>query len=75
MLTAQLRELEADGLVARTVFTEVPLLVECEITAKVRGMGSTMEALPVWWNEYGRSLAVKPAPRGRKANAVRPKPE
>src|SRR5882672_5319634 len=49
MLTAQLRELEADGLVARTVFAEVPLRVEYAITPKARGLGPTMKALAAWW--------------------------
>ncbi|AKM05042.1 winged helix-turn-helix transcriptional regulator [Burkholderia pyrrocinia] len=75
MLTAQLRELEADGLITRTVFAEVPPRVEYAITAKARGLGPTMEALTAWWNEYGRSVPVKPATRGRKPNAVKPKPE
>lgn len=65
MLTTQLRELEADGLVSRTVFAEVPPRVEYEITQKARGLGPTMEALTLWWNEYGRSLPVKPPSRGR----------
>ncbi|MEZ2352199.1 winged helix-turn-helix transcriptional regulator [Caballeronia sp. RCC_10] len=73
MLTAQLRELEADGLVSRTVFAQVPPRVEYEITAKARGLGPTMEALTEWWNEYGRSIPVKPAARGRKAVAVEAK--
>ena len=67
MLTAQLRELEADGLVSRTVFAEVPPRVEYEITLKARGLGPTMEALTAWWNEYGRSVPVRPGARGRKA--------
>ncbi|WP_260956372.1 winged helix-turn-helix transcriptional regulator [Pseudomonas citri] len=75
MLTAQLRELEADGLVSRTVFAEVPPRVEYEITAKARGLGPTMEALTAWWAEHGRSVPVKPAARGRKAKAVAPKSE
>jgi DNA-binding HxlR family transcriptional regulator len=66
MLTAQLRELEADGLVSRTVFAEVPPRVEYEITPKARGLGPTMEALTAWWNEYGKSVPVKPSTRGRK---------
>lgn len=73
MLTAQLRELEADGLVSRTVFAEVPPRVEYEITSKARGLGPTMEALTAWWREYGGSVPVKPTVRGRKAKAVRPK--
>ena len=70
MLTAQLRELEADGLVLRTVFAEVPPRVEYEITLKARGLGPTMEALTAWWNEYGRSVPIKSATRGRKAKAA-----
>ncbi|MBY5425320.1 winged helix-turn-helix transcriptional regulator [Rhizobium leguminosarum] len=67
MLTAQLRELEADRLVSRTIFAEVPPRVEYEITQKARGLGPTMEALTAWWNEYGKSVPVKPSTRGRKA--------
>lgn len=67
MLTAQLRELEGDGLVSRTVFAEVPPRVEYEITQKARGLGPTMEALTAWWNEYGKSVPAKPSARGRKA--------
>lgn len=69
MLTAQLRELERDGLVSRTVFAEVPPRVEYEITAKARGLGPTMEALTAWWKEHGKSIPVKPNSRGRKATA------
>ncbi len=68
MLTAQLRELESDGLVSRTVYAEVPPRVEYEITQKARGLGPTMEALTAWWNEYGRTVPTKPAGRGRKAS-------
>ncbi|MGY8684770.1 helix-turn-helix domain-containing protein [Bradyrhizobium sp. UFLA05-153] len=69
MLTAQLRELEADGLVSRTVFAEVPLRVEYKITQKARGLGPTMEALTAWWKEYGKSVPAKSSGRGRKAKA------
>jgi len=69
MLTAQLRELEADGLVSRTVFAEVPPRVEYEITAKARGLGPTMQALTAWWNEYGRTVPKKRGSRGRKAQS------
>ena len=67
MLTAQLRELEADGLVSRTVFAEVPLRVEYEMTQEARALGPTMEALTAWWIKYGQSVPVKPSARGRKA--------
>lgn len=67
MLTAQLRELEADGLISRTVYAEVPPRVEYEMTAKARGLGPTMEALAAWWAEYGGAMSNKPISRGRKA--------
>lgn len=67
MLTAQLRELEADGLVSRTVFAEVPPRVEYEITPKARGLGPTMEALATWWQTHGDTVPLRPAQRGRKA--------
>lgn len=71
MLTAQLRELENDGLVSRTVFAEVPPRVEYEITKKARGLGPTMEALTAWWLQYGESVPAKPAGRGRRASPVK----
>ncbi|OJT47652.1 winged helix-turn-helix transcriptional regulator [Serratia plymuthica] len=71
MLTAQLRELENDGLVSRTVFAEVPPRVEYEITKKARGLGPTMEALAAWWLQYGESVPAKPAGRGRRASPVK----
>jgi DNA-binding HxlR family transcriptional regulator len=69
MLTSQLRELEADGLVSRKVFPEVPPRVEYRITTKARGLGPTIEALMAWWQTYRRSGASRrPASRGRKGN-------
>ncbi|MCZ7447230.1 helix-turn-helix domain-containing protein [Agrobacterium rhizogenes] len=67
MLTSSLRELEADGLVSRTVYAEVPPRVEYAMTDKARGLGPTMEALTAWWNEYGKQSSPKPKPRGLKA--------
>lgn len=66
MLTAQLKELEEDGLVTRTVYPEVPPRVEYEMTDKARGLGPTMEALMAWWLEHGASLPARPLTRGRK---------
>ena len=66
MLTAQLRELEADGLVSRTIFAEVPPRVDYAITDKARRLGPTMEALAAWWREYGRTVLANHNPRGRK---------
>ncbi|AZD61442.1 Transcriptional regulator, HxlR family [Pseudomonas chlororaphis subsp. aurantiaca] len=72
MLTAQLRELEKDGLVSRTVFAEVPPRVEYEITAKARALGPTMEALAIWWSEYGDSVPVNPSRAGARPSRFKP---
>jgi DNA-binding HxlR family transcriptional regulator len=52
MLTAQLRELEQDGLVLRTAFTEVPLRVEYELTDAAYGLLPTFRALLAWSEQY-----------------------
>src|SRR5438046_4230032 len=71
MLTAQLRELEADGLVSRTIFAEVPPRVDYEMTSKARGLQPTMEALAAWWQEYGGDVPAKPVTRVRKTKGVK----
>ncbi len=70
MLTAQHRELENGGLVSRTVFTEVPPRVENEMMAKARALGPTMEALALWWSEYGESVPMKQNSRGRNPKRI-----
>lgn len=48
MLTAQLREMEADGLVAREVFAEVPPRVEYRLTPAALSLSPVIEALMTW---------------------------
>ncbi|MBU1316297.1 MAG: helix-turn-helix transcriptional regulator [Alphaproteobacteria bacterium] len=54
MLTEQLRELEADGLVAREVFAEVPVRVEYSLTQKSRSLAPVMDSLIQWWRSHSR---------------------
>jgi len=68
MLTVQLRELEADGLVSRTVFAEVPPRVEYEITGKALGLGPTMAELTTWWEQYGGSVPKRATSRRRNVS-------
>jgi DNA-binding HxlR family transcriptional regulator len=56
MLTAQLRELEHDGLVLRTVFAEVPLRVEYELTDAAYGLLPVFRAFVDWSKRYGAGL-------------------
>ncbi len=48
MLVQQLRELEADGLVARTVFDTVPPQVEYDLTDEGRTLVPVLTALYTW---------------------------
>lgn len=48
MLTQQLRELERDGIVARTVYAEVPPRVEYALTERGRSLSPILEAMLAW---------------------------
>ena len=48
VLTSQLRAMEADGLVHREVFAEVPPRVEYSLTPLGRSLEPVIEALRVW---------------------------
>jgi DNA-binding HxlR family transcriptional regulator len=54
MLTRQLRELEADGLVRRTVYPEVPPRVEYSVTPIGEELRKVTELLEVWGQDYRR---------------------
>lgn len=52
MLTLQLRELEADGLIIRHVYAEVPPRVEYEATPLARTLAPVMLSLREWGERY-----------------------
>jgi len=52
MLTRQLRELEADGLVLRTVYTQVPPKVEYSLTDVGRSLEPLLGHLRKWGEWY-----------------------
>lgn len=56
MLTLQLRELEEDGLVKRTVFAQVPPRVEYELTPFGRSLEPILLNLKHWGERYKRRL-------------------
>lgn len=60
MLTAQLRELEADGLISRQIFAEVPPRVEYAITLKAKALKPVMDALFTWWRQHGSGESNTP---------------
>jgi len=48
MLTTQLRELEADGLISRQIYAEVPPRVEYALLPAARGLAPVMDGLVRW---------------------------
>lgn len=53
LLSERLKELEAEGLISREVFPEVPVRVEYALTAKGKAMEPIMEAIGKWAEEWG----------------------
>ena len=52
MLTVQLREMEAQGLVSRKVYAEVPPRVEYTLTETGYSLKSVLDAMWAWGEEY-----------------------
>ncbi len=61
MLTQQLRELEADGLITRTVFAEVPPRVEYGLTEPGRDIIPILEALCRFGRDFEERFGVEEA--------------
>lgn len=61
MLTRQLRELQADGLIHREVYAEVPPRVEYSLTKRGRSLEPVVRTLWTWGNEYLAELRSHPA--------------
>jgi len=55
MITLQLRELEADGILRRTVFPEVPPKVEYELTDLGRSLEPVLLTMREWGDRLQRS--------------------
>lgn len=57
MLTLQLRALEQDGLVRRTVYAEVPPRVEYELTEMAAAFGPIFQQLSEWGGKHRKSVS------------------
>jgi DNA-binding HxlR family transcriptional regulator len=55
-LTAQLRELESEGIVSRRIFAEVPPRVEYSLTSHGKTLGPVLRSLAQW----GRTHLTRP---------------
>lgn len=56
VLTAQLRQMEGNGLLTRTVYPEVPPRVEYTLTDLGRSLKPILDAMWAWGEEYKASM-------------------
>ena len=57
MLSERLKELEAEGVVVRSVIPTVPVRVEYQLTEKGRSLGSVIEAVSGWAEQWADPTA------------------
>ena len=70
MITLQLKELAADGVVARHAYAEVPPRVEYELTAFGRSLEPILVAMQVWGRGFkARQAAIEGPPQGAEAGS------
>jgi DNA-binding HxlR family transcriptional regulator len=62
MLTLQLRELEADGVIVRHVYPQVPPKVEYELTEFGRSLAPVLITLRDWGEAYQREHGMTATP-------------
>ncbi len=60
VLTTQLRELEADGLIVRTVYAQVPPKVEYSVSDLGRSLQPILRALKVWGDAHIALFGERP---------------
>jgi DNA-binding HxlR family transcriptional regulator len=72
MLSDRLQELEAEGIVARTVVPETPVRVEYSLTKKGRSLVTAIDAIADWahkWIELGPPREKTAEPRRARRRA------
>ena len=57
VLTDSLRSMEADGIIARTVYAEVPPRVEYSLTPLGRSLKPILDSMVVWGEGYKKQYA------------------
>lgn len=64
LLSERLKELEAEGIVRRTVFPETPVRIEYRLTAKGMGLSQSINDIAAWaerWANVPAECAAKEA--------------
>jgi DNA-binding HxlR family transcriptional regulator len=68
MLTKTLRQMEADGLVVRTVFPVIPPRVEYELTELGLGLGEAFCGVWIWAERHREAIQRSRKAFGERAN-------
>jgi DNA-binding HxlR family transcriptional regulator len=68
MLTKQLRALEEDGLIVRTVFAEVPPRVEYSLSEIGESLRPVIDILKAWGERHQERLSCSPVAESAKAS-------
>ncbi len=72
LLSERLKELEAEGIVRRTVFPETPVRIEYRLTDKGMGLSQTIDDIATWaerWANVPAECAAEEADRSDAALA------
>lgn len=69
MITLQLRELEADGIIVRHVFAEIPPKVEYELTDMGRSLAPILLSMREWGDRFKESALSGMPPNGNLESA------
>lgn len=59
VLTSQLRDMEANGLIIRTVYAEVPPRIEYSLTEIGQSLKPVLDAMLHWGLEYKKAFAER----------------
>jgi DNA-binding HxlR family transcriptional regulator len=70
LLSERLKELEAEGIVTRTVFPETPVRIEYRLTEKGHALSEVIAAVSAWADTWARSPADRPDTPERPAPAL-----
>lgn len=70
-LTLQLRELEADGIISREIFAEVPPRVEYSLTPFGLTLAPVLDAMKLWGDNYIGHLEIEKQCADQSADTTR----
>ena len=73
MLSERLRELEAEGILVRSVVPETPIRVEYELTPKGRALEDAIVEIEKWASRWGTAEPGRPSGASRGHNGEGPR--